>query len=95
MEGIGEATALALALTESLGGRRHDSLASLRAWAQTGVHSAQLEAYLLYRRDTIRMHRHLLIPPLTSHMDFVRDCAALLPTPEAHRMVNFFCGLTC
>ena len=51
MEGIGEATALALALTESLGGRRHDSLASLRAWAQTGDHSAQLEAYLLYRRE--------------------------------------------
>lgn len=47
--GIGEETAMALALTRALGGRRHEGLASLRAWARAGEHAAQLQAFLLHR----------------------------------------------
>lgn len=49
MPGVGEATAMALALTNALGGRRHEGLASLRAWARAGEHAAQLQAFLLHR----------------------------------------------
>jgi hypothetical protein len=48
--GVGEATAVALACTAALGGRRHGSLASLRAWVAADGHAAALLAFLLHRR---------------------------------------------
>ena len=52
MPGVGEATAMALALTRALGGRRHEGLATLRAWARAGEHAALLQAFLLHRCRT-------------------------------------------
>ncbi|KAK9819083.1 hypothetical protein WJX81_007711 [Elliptochloris bilobata] len=49
--GVGEATAMALALTSALGWRRHGGLASLRAWVSHADHAAQLLAFLLHSEE--------------------------------------------
>lgn len=48
IEGVGESTATALALTHTLGGSQHSDLASLRAWAKQD-RGIQLAIFLLSR----------------------------------------------
>ena len=50
IEGIGESTAMALALTEALGGRQLTSLAALHSWAGTEANCRALQQFLLYRQ---------------------------------------------
>lgn len=50
IEGIGEAVAMVLALTNRLGGTPHRSLHSLRAWARDPTNSKELASFLLERQ---------------------------------------------
>lgn len=52
IEGIGESTAMALALTEALAGRQLTSLAALRSWAGSELNCRALQQFLLHRQVT-------------------------------------------
>ena len=80
MPGIGEATALVLAITSSLGGRRHEGLASLRAWARTAEHAAQLLAFLLHRCRSQGLLRPVAWAPALHSMWRAGCCLASLRT---------------
>lgn len=50
LDGLGEAAAMALSLSTSLGGQRHPSLSSLKSWlAADDEHPDVLKAFLLDR----------------------------------------------
>ena len=50
LDGLGEAAAMALSLSPALGGHRHTSLGSLKAWLAAGAqHPDLLKAFLLDR----------------------------------------------
>ncbi|KAK9830044.1 hypothetical protein WJX72_009379 [[Myrmecia] bisecta] len=48
VDGIGETTAMVLALTFALGGRQHTTLQSLKGWAKEGDNAISLQHFLLH-----------------------------------------------
>ncbi|KAK9804458.1 hypothetical protein WJX73_004005 [Symbiochloris irregularis] len=88
VEGLGAATATALALTLALGGQRHADLASLRTWAQAdqGVGLALFLLTSLEMPESVRRWpawRHRMVPKIVASIcQGCEDIASLLPQQQ-------------